>query len=98
MYSIEIPDQIIDKKVSCMDSTLVGRFLGARPNIEDVRAFVCKKWKLKGQVDIIAMAKGCLSFCFSCDEDKQDILYFNPWVMWKHNLLLHKWTPSSYLG
>ena len=61
-----------------MDSTLVGRFIGARPNIEDVRAFVWRKWCLKGQVDISAMAKGCLSFCFSYDEDKRDILCSSP--------------------
>ena len=79
-----------------MDSTPVGRILGARPNIEDVRAFVHKKWKLKGQVDIIVMAKGCLSFYFSCDEDKQDILCCSPWVMGKHTLLLQKWTPNFY--
>ena len=82
------PDQIIDKNISCMDSTLVGRFIGARPNIEDVRAFVQRKWCLKGQVDISAMANGCLSFYFSYDEDKRDILCCSPWVMGKHTMLL----------
>ena len=40
MYSIEIFYQIIDKNISKMDLTLVGRFVGARPNIEIVRAYV----------------------------------------------------------
>lgn len=69
-FSIELPDQIIDKNILTMDSTLVGRFIRARPKIDDVRSFVCKKWSLKVQVDVSAMAKGCLSFFFFCDEDK----------------------------
>ena len=64
-FSIKIPDQIIEKNILTMDSTLVGRFIGARPNIDDVRSFVHKKWSLKVQVDVSTMAKGCLSFCFS---------------------------------
>ena len=42
-FILEIPDQIIDINISRMDHTLVGRFLGARPNIEIVRAFVKRK-------------------------------------------------------
>ena len=42
------------------------------------------------------MAKGYLSFCFSCDEDKRDILCSSPWVMGKHTLLLQKWAPNLY--
>ena len=61
-----------------MDSTLVGKFLGARPNIEVVRTFVRRKWALKGQIDIETMAKGCLSFNFSYDEDKREILCNGP--------------------
>ena len=87
MYSIEIPYQIIDKNISCMDLTLIGRILGSRRNIEVVRTYVSKKWKLKGQVDITAMAKGCLSLSFSCEEDKWDILCRNPWVLGKHTLI-----------
>ena len=87
-FSIEIPNQIIDKNISITDTTLVGRFIGARPNIDDVRSFVCKKWSLKGKVDVSEMAKGCLSFCFSCDEDKRDILCSSPWVMGRHTLVL----------
>ena len=49
-----------------------------------------------GQVDILAMAKGCISFCFSCEEDKWDIVYNSPWVMGRHTLLLQKWTPNLY--
>lgn len=48
MITLEIPDQIIDRNISRMDLTLVGRFLGTRPNIEVVRAFFRRKWALKG--------------------------------------------------
>ena len=79
-----------------MNSTLVGQFIGARPNIDDVRSFVRKKWSLKGQVDVSALAKGCLSFCFSYEEDKRDILCSSPWVMGRHTLVLQKWSPNLY--
>ena len=96
LVAIEIFDQIIDKNISSMDSTLVGRFIGARPNIDDVRSFVCKKWSLKGQVDISMMDQGCLSFYFSCEKDKWNILCNSPWVMGRHTLILQKWTPNHY--
>ncbi len=88
MYSIEILYQIINKRISHMDLTLVRRFSCTRPNIEYVRAYVRKKWSLQSQVDIIALAKGCLSFIFSCEEDKRDILCCSPWVLGKHTLVL----------
>ena len=47
-FSIEIPNQIIDKNISCMETTLFGHFIGARPNIEDVKAFVRKKMVVEG--------------------------------------------------
>ena len=42
------------------------------------------------------MAKRYLSFGFSCEEDKCDILYNSPWVMAKHTLLLQKWAANLY--
>lgn len=40
------------------------------------------------------MAKGCLSFSFSYEEDKREILCNGPWVVGKNILLLHKWSPN----
>ena len=78
MFTLEILDQIIDTNILGMDLTLVGRFLGANPNIEVVWAFIWRKWTLKGQVDIIAMVKGFLSLGFFCEEYKWEILYNGP--------------------
>ena len=79
-----------------MDSTLVGRFLGARPNTKIFRTFVTKKWALKGQVDINEMATRFLSFSFSFEEDKHEILCNDPLVVGKHTLVLQKWAPNLY--
>ena len=48
MFTLEIRYQIIDKNISRMDLTLVGKFLGARPNIEVVKTFFRRKQDLKG--------------------------------------------------
>ena len=42
------------------------------------------------------MAKGLLSFGFSYEEDKREILYNVPWVVGKHNLVLEKWAVNLY--
>lgn len=47
-YTISIPAQIIDHNIARIESTLIGKFFGARPNIEVVRGFIKRKWNLKG--------------------------------------------------
>ena len=76
--TIAIPDEIVDHSIASMASTLVRKFIGLRPNIDVVRAFTSKKWSLKGQVSVTAMAKGFLSFNFTCQEDMADILCEGP--------------------
>ena len=61
-YAISISDEIMDHSIRSMASTLIGKFLGPRPNIDDVKTFIRKKWALKGQVLVTAMAKGFMSF------------------------------------
>ncbi|XP_057817059.1 uncharacterized protein LOC131030331 [Cryptomeria japonica] len=63
-----------DHNIARMENTLIGKFYGMRLNIEVVCGFVKRKWNLKGQVDVVAMNKGCLSFSFSCEEDRKNIL------------------------
>ena len=78
-FSIAIPDKIVDYSIASMASTLVGKFVGQRPNIDAVRDFARKKWHLKGQVSITAMAKGFLAFDFTCKEDMSFVLRESPW-------------------
>lgn len=81
-----------------MASTLVGKFLGARPNIDVVRAYAKKKWDLKGQVAITTMATGFLSFEFSCQEDLTRILCAGSWAFGKSTLALQRWTSKLNLN
>ncbi|XP_059076809.1 uncharacterized protein LOC131876053 [Cryptomeria japonica] len=74
-----------------MSSSLMGKFMGPRPNIEVVRAYVKRKWALKGNVEILALPKGLLTFSFSCEEDKIKILYGRTWLVGKTALVLQKW-------
>lgn len=43
--AIEIPDLVIDHSISLIAFSLVGKFVGPRSNIEDVRSFIKRKWR-----------------------------------------------------
>ena len=46
--AIAILDELVDHSIAAMASTLVGKFIGPRPNIDVVKDFIKKKWVLKG--------------------------------------------------
>lgn len=76
--------------MNLMAMTLVGKFLGPRPNIDIVRALSKCKWSLKGQVEITAIPKGALSLTFSCKENMSRVLCDGPWLIGKATLALPK--------
>lgn len=39
-FAISIPDSVLDHNISIMSNSLVGKFMGPRPKIEVVRAYV----------------------------------------------------------
>ena len=47
-YALDFPSKLIDHNILSVAATLVGKFIGTRPNIDIVRAFVKNKWDLKG--------------------------------------------------
>ncbi|XP_057820685.2 uncharacterized protein LOC131033459 [Cryptomeria japonica] len=96
--AISIPDQVIDHNIAIMALTLVGKFFGPRPNIDLMRIFVSRRWKMKGQVDVSALPWGFYSFAFSCTEDIMTILYGGPWIMGRSSLPLKKWSPNMDLS
>ena len=81
-----------------MASTLVGKLLGPRKNIDIVRYFIKKKWALKGELYITTMAKGSLSFDFSCMEDLSIILCEGSWAIGHSTLVLQKWSSKLTLN
>ena len=46
--TISIPNELVYYSIASMASTLVGKFIGQRPNINVVGSFTMKKWSLKG--------------------------------------------------
>lgn len=68
--------------------------MGTCPNIDVVRAFVFRKWVLKGQVEVAALPGGCLSLSFSYMKNLRNILCNGWWVIGKHPMFLHKWCPN----
>ena len=96
--AIAIPDEIVDHNIQAMASSLVGKFLGPRLSIDDVRKFIKQKWALKGQVSVTAMAKGFMSFDFTCLEDLASILSEGQWAMGRSSLVLQKWSLGMSLN
>lgn len=62
VFAISVPDKLVDFTVSSLAMTLVGRFVGFRPNIDVVRNFIRRNWVLKGQVDVGASPRGFFPF------------------------------------
>lgn len=96
--AISILDELVDHSIVSMASTMVGKFIRQRPNIDIVRTFTQKKWNLKGQVTVTAMAKGILCFDFSCNEDLSNILCEGPLVIGRSTLVLQKWSSKLDLN
>ncbi|XP_057867841.2 uncharacterized protein LOC131075066 [Cryptomeria japonica] len=90
--------QVIDHNISVMALSFVGKFMGVRPNIDVVRSFIKRRWHLKLQTEITAMAKVFFSFTFSCEEDLSDVLCGGPWVIGKTSLDLKCWSPNLDLN
>ncbi|XP_059077914.1 uncharacterized protein LOC131876510 [Cryptomeria japonica] len=91
--SISIPDGIVDKNLTNMDSILVGKYVGLQPNIEFIRSWVAHKWRGNGQTEVTAMPNIFFSFSFTCDEDLKLVLAGGPWLLGKSSLALKKWEP-----
>lgn len=89
---------MIDHKIAIMALTLVGKFSRPRPNIDSVRIFVSRGWKIKGQVEVSALPRGFFSFAFSCTENILTILNGGPWIMEMSSLTLKKWRPNIDLS
>lgn len=68
-YSILVSNCIVEKSVSNMDMSLLGKFVGLRPHIELVYKFSFNCWRPMGQVDMDAMAKGFFNFTFNYEDD-----------------------------
>ena len=81
-----------------MATMLVGKFIGPRPNIDVVVFFAKNKWNLKGQVEVLAIAKGFMSFEFSCPKDYENILCTRNWSVGRSSLILQKWTSNLDLN
>ena len=50
------------------------------------------KWKIKGQIEIIAMPNDYLIFIFDNLNDR-DYILSKPWFYWRRRLFLEKWQP-----
>ena len=96
--AIAILNKIVDHNIQAMASTLVGKFLGPRSSIDEVRMLIKHKWALKGQVLVTTMEKGFMSFDFTCSEDLASILSEGQWAMGRSSLVLQKWSSSMSLN
>ena len=83
--------------MSSMDFTLVGKFLGARLDLDSLRKMVKQKWVIRGEVDIPPMSNGFFSFIFNYKEDMNMVFCGGPWSFGKFSLTIKKWEPNMDL-
>lgn len=81
-----------------MDLTLVGKFLGVRPDIDVLRNMVKREWAVHGQVDIDLMMNGFFSFGFTFKEDLIMLVCGGPWSFGNSTLMIKTWEPNIYLS
>lgn len=97
-FQIFIPDLIVDFSILTMDCTLVGKFMGVRPDIDALRNMIKRKWNIRGQVDITHMMNGFFSFVFNCKEGLNMVLCSEPWLFGNSTLTIKKWEPNMDLS
>ena len=96
-FQFFIPDPLVNFSVSSMDFTLVGTFLGARPDLESLRNMVKRKWVIRGEVDIAPLLNGFFLFTFNYKEDMDRVLCGGLWSFGKCSLTIKKWEPNMDL-
>ena len=87
-FQIFISDPIVDFFVTSMEFTLMGKFMGARLDIETLKKMFKWKWANRREVDIAPMLNGFFSFVFNCKEDMSMVLCRVPWAFSKSTLTI----------
>lgn len=82
------PKELSKKIMEHRHRSLVGKFVGIRPNIESLKEWKKNKWIIKGRVDLIPLACDHILFNFVQMEDLQWVLQNGPWWFGKSGLIL----------
>ncbi|GLJ42409.1 hypothetical protein SUGI_0878830 [Cryptomeria japonica] len=90
----DVLDSLHVDSTSWLGSSLVGRFCGNHPNIDTVKKWIHRIWKISGKVKISTMLNSYFHFLFSCQEDNSRILYEGPWFLGSNSLCLQNWSPG----
>ncbi|KAF8402130.1 hypothetical protein HHK36_013082 [Tetracentron sinense] len=97
VFLIERSEAEVEADIGEWKNTLVGFFLGPKPSYHITKNAVNRMWKLKGEVETIAMDNGFFIFRLSCSEDKQTILEGGPWRVRSSVLVLKEWDRETKL-
>ncbi|XP_077232003.1 uncharacterized protein LOC143865668 [Tasmannia lanceolata] len=76
---------------------LLGFFLGKRPYFRNLKDNLTRKWKLKGEMHLMALHKGFYLFKFSCPEDCISVLETENHSYAGKPLIIKRWTPKGLL-
>ncbi|XP_074307797.1 uncharacterized protein LOC141642767 [Silene latifolia] len=74
--------------------TLMGNFLGSKPNLKQVQDFAQKAWKQIASPVVQYYRKGWFSFRFTTQEDMNNVLREGPWKLGSRSLILKQWYPN----
>ncbi|KAH9292737.1 hypothetical protein KI387_042073, partial [Taxus chinensis] len=91
---LQVPDGFLQRALEKTNLALVGKFLGARPNVDTIRNWAIRRWKPKGDLIITTMAKGFFLARFNLQYDVDSVLLGGPWCLGNMGLFLKKWYPG----
>lgn len=91
MSRIVVPDIAYEKMCSVRKKSLIGKFMGNRPILENIRKWMKSVWRVKGEVTLATLSLDFLMFNFNNEEDLTWVMENGPWWFGKSGLHLKKW-------
>lgn len=83
-----IPSKIIRMKIVEGALNLMGKFLGARLNIDIIYEWDFQRWKIEGRFDLVAIPNGFFMIKFISEANFQKLMYGGPWMFGQRAMFL----------
>lgn len=81
----------VEKMCLSRKRSLIGKFMGNRPILENIKKWVKSTWRVKGEVMLATLPSNFLMFNFNNEEDLAWVMENRPWWFGKSGLHLKKW-------
>ncbi|KAK1256906.1 hypothetical protein QJS04_geneDACA024128 [Acorus gramineus] len=87
--------EVYSKHIKQWDQAIVGYIIGKIPVYTPFLSFLKKKWKPKGDFQLLLHGNGFFTVKFDLVEDFNVVLEGGPWTMDHRPFIVQKWTPEA---